>query len=108
MFGKFANTLCGDGDPIVLSDDVDHVDAEAELAVLIGEAASGLKVEGALDVVAGYTYANDRSARDAQFSDGRWFRGKGPSSARGRWIRGFGGLDLPWLLEVGWRRREIV
>ena len=36
LFGKFANTLCGDGDAIVLPDGVGHVDAEAELAVVIG------------------------------------------------------------------------
>jgi 2-keto-4-pentenoate hydratase/2-oxohepta-3-ene-1,7-dioic acid hydratase in catechol pathway len=29
-----------------------------------------------LDVIAGYTSANDVSARDAQFGDGQWFRGK--------------------------------
>ena len=36
LFGKFANTLCGDGDAIVLPAGVGHVDAEAELAVVIG------------------------------------------------------------------------
>ena len=67
LFGKFANTLVGDGDPIVLPPDIGHVDAEAELAVVIGE-------EGK---IFGYTCANDVSARDAQFGDGQWFRGKG-------------------------------
>ncbi len=41
LFGKFSNTLCGDGDPIVLPDGVGHVDAEAELAVVIGATARG-------------------------------------------------------------------
>jgi 2-keto-4-pentenoate hydratase/2-oxohepta-3-ene-1,7-dioic acid hydratase in catechol pathway len=67
LFGKFANTLVGDGDPIVLPPNIGHVDAEAELAVVIGERGS----------IAGYTCANDVSARDAQFGDGQWFRGKG-------------------------------
>ena len=67
LFGKFANTLGGDGDPIVLPPDIGHVDAEAELAVVIGERGS----------IFGYTCANDVSARDAQFGDGQWFRGKG-------------------------------
>ena len=40
LFGKFANTLCGDGDAIVLPPDGGHVDAEAELAVVIGSVAS--------------------------------------------------------------------
>jgi 2-keto-4-pentenoate hydratase/2-oxohepta-3-ene-1,7-dioic acid hydratase in catechol pathway len=77
LFGKFASTLCGDGDAIVLPDGIGHVDAEAELAVVIGETARGIDARDALGVVAGYTCANDVSARDAQFGDGQWFRGKG-------------------------------
>ncbi len=77
LFGKFSNTLCGDGDPIVLPDGVGHVDAEAELAVVIGATARGLTPANALEAVAGWTCANDVSARDAQFGDGQWFRGKG-------------------------------
>jgi 2,4-didehydro-3-deoxy-L-rhamnonate hydrolase len=77
LFGKFANTLVGDGDAIVLPPDIGHVDAEAELAVVIGERASRVPKERAFDVIAGYTCANDVSARDAQFGDGQWFRGKG-------------------------------
>jgi 2-keto-4-pentenoate hydratase/2-oxohepta-3-ene-1,7-dioic acid hydratase in catechol pathway len=70
LFGKFSNTLVGDGDPIVLPPDVGHVDAEAELAVVMGENGS----------IYGYTCANDVSARDAQFGDGQWFRGKSMDS----------------------------
>src|SRR5581483_452957 len=77
LFGKFANTLCGDGDPIVIPDGIGHVDAEAELAVVIGERANGVPEARAFDVIAGYACANDVSARDAQFGDGQWFRGKG-------------------------------
>ena len=76
LFGKFANTLCGDGDSILLPDGIGHVDAEAELAVVIGERASRVPENRAFDVIAGYTCANDVSARDAQFGDGQWFRGK--------------------------------
>jgi 2,4-diketo-3-deoxy-L-fuconate hydrolase len=76
LFGKFSNALCGDGDAIVLPDGVGHVDAEAELALVIGERANGVPAEKAFDVIAGYTCANDVSARDAQFGDGQWFRGK--------------------------------
>jgi 2,4-didehydro-3-deoxy-L-rhamnonate hydrolase len=76
LFAKFANALCGDGDPIVLPDGVGHVDGEAELAVVIGETAKNVPEGRASDVIAGYTCANDVSARDAQFGDGQWFRGK--------------------------------
>jgi 2-keto-4-pentenoate hydratase/2-oxohepta-3-ene-1,7-dioic acid hydratase in catechol pathway len=76
LFGKFANALCGDGDPIVLPEGVGHVDAEAELAVVIGRTASRVSADDALAFVEGWTCANDVSARDYQFGDGQWFRGK--------------------------------
>jgi len=80
MFAKFANTLCADGDAIVLPLDIGHVDAEAELVVVIGEVAKNVPAASANDVIAGYTCGNDVSARDAQFGDGQWFRGKGYDS----------------------------
>jgi 2-keto-4-pentenoate hydratase/2-oxohepta-3-ene-1,7-dioic acid hydratase in catechol pathway len=76
LFGKFALTVTGPGDPIVLPPESRHVDAEAELAVVIGAAARRVSRERALDVVAGYVCANDVSARDVQYGDGQWFRGK--------------------------------
>ena len=77
MFSKFANTLIGDGDAIVLPPIIGHVDAEAEMALVIGKTASHVSQDDAFDYIAGYTCANDVSARDAQFGDGQWFRGKG-------------------------------
>jgi 2-keto-4-pentenoate hydratase/2-oxohepta-3-ene-1,7-dioic acid hydratase in catechol pathway len=76
LFGKFANALLGDGDALVLPANAGHVDAEAELAVVIGERASHVPEARALEVIAAYTCANDVSARDMQFGDGQWFRGK--------------------------------
>jgi 2-keto-4-pentenoate hydratase/2-oxohepta-3-ene-1,7-dioic acid hydratase in catechol pathway len=77
LFGKFPNALCDAWDPIVLPPDVGHVDAEAELAVVIGRRVRRVPAADALDAVAGYVCANDVSARDLQFSDGQWLRGKG-------------------------------
>ena len=77
LFGKFSNTLSGDGDEIPLPPGIGHVDAEAELAVVIGERASRVPESSVRDVIAAYTCANDVSARDIQFGDGQWFRGKG-------------------------------
>ncbi|MGA3362666.1 MAG: fumarylacetoacetate hydrolase family protein, partial [Solirubrobacteraceae bacterium] len=62
LFGKFANTICGDGDAIALPANIGHVDAEAELAVVIGEIAHCVPAASAYDVIAGYTCANDVSA----------------------------------------------
>ena len=53
-----------------------QVDYEAELAVIIGKKATKVTEEEAMDYVAGYTIVNDVSARDVQFSDGQWIRGK--------------------------------
>ncbi|HTO26549.1 MAG TPA: fumarylacetoacetate hydrolase family protein, partial [Gaiellaceae bacterium] len=76
LFGKFPVTLVAPGEPIVLPRESTHVDAEAELAVVIGKTARRVTRERALDVVAGYLCANDVSARDVQYGDGQWFRGK--------------------------------
>jgi 5-carboxymethyl-2-hydroxymuconate isomerase len=76
LFGKFANALCDPGAPIVLPREGGHVDAEAELAVVIERRVRHVTPEQALDVVAGYTCANDVSARDLQFRDGQWLRAK--------------------------------
>jgi 2-keto-4-pentenoate hydratase/2-oxohepta-3-ene-1,7-dioic acid hydratase in catechol pathway len=76
LFGKFGATMIGDGDAIVLPPESSHVDAEAELAVVIGKAARRVSRERALSFVAGYVCANDVSARDIQYGDGQWFRGK--------------------------------
>ena len=56
---------------------VGHVDAEAELAIVIGTRAKDISLDDALTVVHGYTAANDVSAREVQFTDQQWFRGKG-------------------------------
>lgn len=57
----------------------DSVDFEVELAIIIGRRCKNLKPENALEVVAGYTIANDVSARDWQkiYSGGQWCKGKG-------------------------------
>ena len=53
-----------------------QVDYEAELAVVIGRTARRVTETDALDHVLGYTCLNDVSARDLQFGDGQWARGK--------------------------------
>ena len=76
LFGKFDATLIGPDEAIVLPVESTHVDAEAELAVVIGKATRRISRDRALEAVAGYVCANDVSARDLQYGDGRWFRGK--------------------------------
>jgi 2-keto-4-pentenoate hydratase/2-oxohepta-3-ene-1,7-dioic acid hydratase in catechol pathway len=76
LFAKWPNTLIADGDPIRIPAVTQQVDYEAELGVVIGERASRIAPDDALGVVRGYVVANDVSARDLQFSDGQWVRGK--------------------------------
>jgi 2-keto-4-pentenoate hydratase/2-oxohepta-3-ene-1,7-dioic acid hydratase in catechol pathway len=77
LFAKLANTLCSSGETIVLPPGIGHVDAEAELAIVIGTTAHEVAAGEAMSYVAGFTCANDVSARDIQFSESQWFRGKG-------------------------------
>jgi 2-keto-4-pentenoate hydratase/2-oxohepta-3-ene-1,7-dioic acid hydratase in catechol pathway len=76
LFAKLAQTIIGDGDSIVLPRESTHVDAEAELAVVIGKTIRRVSREKALDAVRGYVCANDVSARDIQYETTQYFRGK--------------------------------
>ena len=76
LFAKWPNGLVGPGEPIVLPHQTSEVDYEAELGVVIGKPARRVSAESALEHVAGYVCANDVSARDVQFADGQWTRGK--------------------------------
>lgn len=77
VFGKFTSSVIGPGDDIRVDGSLtSQVDWEVELAVVIGRTARRLPLQDALDAVFGYTVANDVSARDLQFSDGQWTRGK--------------------------------
>jgi 2,4-didehydro-3-deoxy-L-rhamnonate hydrolase len=80
LFAKWPNTLIGDGDAIVLPPEAHEVDYEAELGVVIGTTAKRVGEADALDHVAGYICVNDVSARDLQFGDGQWTRGKSPDT----------------------------
>lgn len=80
LFAKFTTSLIGPGDPIVIPPIVTKCDYEAELGVVIGRTVKDVSKENALEAVAGYVVANDVSARDLQFSDGQWTRGKSPDT----------------------------
>jgi 2-keto-4-pentenoate hydratase/2-oxohepta-3-ene-1,7-dioic acid hydratase in catechol pathway len=66
LFAKWPSSLGTESDPIVLHPITKQVDYEAELGVVVGERGT----------VAGYVCLNDVSARDLQFGDGQWTRGK--------------------------------
>jgi acylpyruvate hydrolase len=76
LFHKVAGSLIGQGQPIVIPRISDQVDYEAELAVIIGRRGKYIAEEDALTFVAGYTIANDVSARDLQMRTSQWTSGK--------------------------------
>jgi 2,4-didehydro-3-deoxy-L-rhamnonate hydrolase len=80
LFAKFTTALIGPGDPIVIPSIVTRCDYEAELGVVLGSTVRNVSRENAFEAVAGYVVANDVSARDLQFSDGQWTRGKSPDT----------------------------
>jgi 2,4-didehydro-3-deoxy-L-rhamnonate hydrolase len=80
LFAKWPNTLIGPGEPIVIPPVVTMCDYEAELGVVIGSRVSRVSKENAFEAVRGYICANDVSARDLQFGDGQWTRGKSPDT----------------------------
>ena len=77
LFNKLPNSLSAHNAPIVLPGISEKVDYEAELAVVIGRRAKRINEPNAVDYIFGYTLINDVSARDLQFGDGQWTRGKG-------------------------------
>ena len=87
LFSKFASSVIGDGEAIRHPSGTRALDLEAELAVVIGRRAARVRSEDALNCVAGYTAANDVTARDWQGQakalgpgekgDGQWLRAKG-------------------------------
>jgi len=76
IFSKWASCIVGPNAEVNLPEDSLQVDYEAELAVIIGMEGKNIPKEQALDYVYGYTIINDISARDIQFEDVQWVRGK--------------------------------
>jgi len=77
VFAKFPSSVTGPNDPIVVDVGLTtQVDWEVELGVIVGRRMRNVAVGAALDYVFGYTVGNDISARDVQFSESQWTRGK--------------------------------
>jgi len=77
IFLKPPTSMIAHNEAIVLPPQSGQVEHEAELAVVIGRAGRWVTPDEALNLVFGYTTANDVTARDLQRSDGQWTRAKG-------------------------------
>jgi 2-keto-4-pentenoate hydratase/2-oxohepta-3-ene-1,7-dioic acid hydratase in catechol pathway len=88
LFAKAPSCLIGDKDPIPLPAEVTKLDHEVELAFVIGRRAKNVLAGDAEKYIAGYAVFMDISARDVQYREKQWFRGKS--------FDGFGPFG-PWL-----------
>ena len=88
IFLKPSTAVVGARDTIAYPPSSERVDYEGELAVVIGRLCRDVPENKAMDVVFGYTCANDVTARDQQKADGQWSRAKGYDSfcPLGPWI----------------------
>lgn len=77
VFIKPHTAIIGPYDRIDKRPFVNELDYEGELTVVMGSKAKDVPESDALNYVFGYTIMNDVSARDFQFRDKQWTRGKG-------------------------------
>jgi acylpyruvate hydrolase len=76
LFSKYANSVIGPGEAILIPRATEQIDYEAEFAFVIGRRGYEIPEERALEYVVGYTIVNDVSARDYQFVTSQWMVGK--------------------------------
>jgi 2,4-didehydro-3-deoxy-L-rhamnonate hydrolase len=90
VFNKAPSCIVGPNDDVIIPRGSQKTDWEVELAIVIGERASYVGANEALDYVAGYCVCNDVSEREYQLErGGTWTKGKGCPT--------FGPLG-PWLV----------
>ena len=76
IFMKPSTAVIGSGDAIILPPQTKELNYEGELAVIIKDTAKNISKDDAQHFIAGYTCANDVTARDLQRIDGQWTRAK--------------------------------
>lgn len=76
LFPKYASTLIGPADDIILPPESGQVDFEGELAVIIGKTGRRIAEQDAADHVLGYSVSNDITMRDFQNKSHQWLQGK--------------------------------
>jgi 2-keto-4-pentenoate hydratase/2-oxohepta-3-ene-1,7-dioic acid hydratase in catechol pathway len=76
IFMKPHTAITGPNQKIIKPSFVKELDYEGELCIVMGKTAKNVTASEAKKHVFGYTVLNDVSARDFQFKDGQWTRGK--------------------------------
>jgi len=102
IFMKPATAVAGPYDGIEYPSITRSLDYEGELAVVMGRRCKRVEPEDSLDCVLGYMVFDDVSARDLQFGDGQWTRGKGCDTfaPMGPWITTLDELNDPLSLRL--------
>ncbi len=100
LFLKPPSAVIGGGEPIVLPPESVQVEHEAEIGVVIGRRLRRATPAEAEQAIAGFTCANDVTARDLQKTDGQWSRAKGFDSFCPAGPAVVSGLD--------WRGLEVI
>jgi 2-keto-4-pentenoate hydratase/2-oxohepta-3-ene-1,7-dioic acid hydratase in catechol pathway len=77
IFMKPPSSILNPGEAIILPPQSQKVEHEGELVAVIGKRGRNIIAEEAHNYLLGYTIGNDVTARDLQYSDGQWTRGKG-------------------------------
>lgn len=76
LFMKPRTAIIGPEKSIIQPSFVKQLDYEGELAIVVGKKAKNIQVSEARRFIFGFTALNDVSARDIQFQDRQWTRGK--------------------------------
>jgi len=76
IFMKPRTAISDPGEPVRKPSFVHRLDYEVELAAVIGKMGKNIPALKAHEHIFGYTVFDDISARDIQFKDGQWTRGK--------------------------------
>lgn len=76
IFMKPSTAVIGNDETIIYPPQTRELHYEGELGIVIGKQARNVSIEEAKGYIAGYTCANDVTARDLQRLDGQWTRSK--------------------------------
>lgn len=76
LFAKFADSIAGPNDPLVVPNASTSVDWEAELVVVVGRTVRHADSDEAVAAIGGFTVGNDLSMRDWQQRTAQWLQGK--------------------------------
>jgi len=111
LFSKYSTSLLAHKKDITWNTSLTtKVDFEAELAVVMGRTTYNCPAEEIMENIFGYTCANDVSARDLQFGDGQWLRGKSLDTfcPLGPWIVSADEIKDPNSLSIRCSLNDVV